>query len=132
MWEQLRTTVRLSLRCDGDPPRPALRSPAHTEASLHSVPSDVSFPSQFLEQYYHAADLTEFMSMFGSSFQHLSQVDRVVGTQGAGKAGLEASLDVEYIMSAGANISTWVFTNPGDTVHFKSLMNPSTPTLRWC
>lgn len=71
------------------------------------------FVSQFLEQYYRPADLAEFMSMFGRSFQHLSQVDRVVGTQGAGKAGLEASLDVEYIMSTGANISTWVFTNPG-------------------
>ena len=51
--------------------------------------------------------------MFGGSFQHLSLVDRVVGTQGAGRAGLEASLDVEYIMSTGANIPTWVFTNPG-------------------
>lgn len=69
--------------------------------------------AQFLEQYYSPADLAEFMSMFGRSFQHHSQVDRVVGTQGTGKAGMEASLDVEYIMSTGANISTWVFTNPG-------------------
>lgn len=66
-----------------------------------------------MEQYYSPADLAEFMAMYGRSFQHLSRVDRVVGTQGAGKAGLEASLDVEYIMSTGANISTWVFTNPG-------------------
>ncbi|MEQ2158939.1 polynucleotide 3'-phosphatase [Goodea atripinnis] len=68
---------------------------------------------QFLEQYYHPADLAEFMNMFGRTFQHRSEVDRVVGTQGGGKAGLEASLDIEYIMSTGANISTWVFTNPG-------------------
>lgn len=53
------------------------------------------------------------MHIFGRGFQHHSQVDRVVGTQGTGKAGLEASLDVEYIMASGANISTWVFTNPG-------------------
>lgn len=38
-----------------------------------------------------------------------------MGTQGTGKAGLEASLDVQYIMSTGANIATWVFTNPGMT-----------------
>ncbi|XP_054469833.1 tripeptidyl-peptidase 1 [Anoplopoma fimbria] len=69
--------------------------------------------AQFLEQYYSPADLAEFMGIYGRSFKHLSQVDRVVGTQGAGKAGIEASLDVEYIMSTGANISTWVFTNPG-------------------
>ncbi|XP_053191661.1 tripeptidyl-peptidase 1 isoform X2 [Scomber japonicus] len=69
--------------------------------------------AQFLEQYYSPADLAEFMAMFGRSFKHLSEVDRVVGSQGKGKAGIEASLDVEYIMSTGANISTWVFTNPG-------------------
>ncbi|XP_056623244.1 tripeptidyl-peptidase 1 isoform X2 [Triplophysa dalaica] len=69
--------------------------------------------AQFLEQYYHPADLAEFMSLFGRGFKHMSAVERVVGTQGGGKAGIEASLDVEYIMSSGANISTWVFTNPG-------------------
>ncbi|XP_033843553.1 tripeptidyl-peptidase 1 [Periophthalmus magnuspinnatus] len=69
--------------------------------------------AQFLEQYYHPADLSEFMSLFGGSFQHHSVVEQVVGTQGGGKAGLEASLDVEYIMSTGANISTWVFSNAG-------------------
>lgn len=69
--------------------------------------------AQFLEQYYHPLDLAEFMSLFGGGFKHHSVVDRVVGTQGGGKAGLEASLDVEYIMSTGANISTWVFSNAG-------------------
>ncbi|XP_027130578.1 tripeptidyl-peptidase 1 [Larimichthys crocea] len=69
--------------------------------------------AQFLEQYFSPADLAEFMTLFGRSFPHRSQVDRVVGTQGAGKAGVEASLDIEYIMSTGANISTWLFTNPG-------------------
>lgn len=68
---------------------------------------------QFLEQYYKPADLVEFMSLFGRDFKHHTQVDRVVGTQGAGKAGIEASLDVQYIMSTGANIPTWLFTNPG-------------------
>lgn len=82
-----------------------------TQVSLSIYLAVFSF--QFLEQYYNPADLAEFMAMFGRSFKHLSQVDRVVGTQGKGKAGIEASLDVEYIMSTGANISTWVFTNPG-------------------
>lgn len=66
-----------------------------------------------MEEYYHPADLAEFMSLFARAFTHRSTVERVVGTQGGGKAGIEASLDVEYIMSSGANISTWVFTNPG-------------------
>ncbi|XP_071383867.1 tripeptidyl-peptidase 1 [Centroberyx affinis] len=84
-----------------------------TAADVGSAQNNSQAVAQFLEQYYHPADLAEFMSLFGRSFQHLSKVDRVVGTQGGGKAGLEASLDVEYIMSTGANISTWVFTNPG-------------------
>ncbi|XP_067420744.1 tripeptidyl-peptidase 1 isoform X1 [Emydura macquarii macquarii] len=53
------------------------------------------------------------MLLFGRSFGHRSRVDHVIGHQGLGKAGLEASLDVEYIMSTGANISTWVFSNAG-------------------
>uniref|UniRef100_A0A672IIW6 Tripeptidyl-peptidase 1 n=1 Tax=Salarias fasciatus TaxID=181472 RepID=A0A672IIW6_SALFA len=84
-----------------------------TEADVGSAQNNSQAVAQFLEQYYHPADLAEFMGMFGRGFQHQSQVARVVGTQGAGKAGLEASLDVEYIMSTGANISTWFFTNPG-------------------
>ncbi|KAM6912461.1 tripeptidyl-peptidase 1 [Xenentodon cancila] len=84
-----------------------------TAADVGSAQNNSQAVAQFLEQYYHPADLAEFMNIFGRTFQHRSEVDRVVGTQGGGKAGLEASLDVEYIMSTGANISTWVFTNPG-------------------
>ncbi|XP_033498532.1 tripeptidyl-peptidase 1 [Epinephelus lanceolatus] len=84
-----------------------------TAADVGTAQNNSQAVAQFLEQYYSPADLAEFMSMYGGGFKHLSQVDRVVGTQGAGKAGLEASLDIEYIMSTGANISTWVFTNPG-------------------
>lgn len=84
-----------------------------------------SFLFQFLEQYYSPADLSEFMSIFGRSFKHNSQVERVVGTQGAGKAGVEATLDIQYIMSTGANISTWLFTNPGmRSLQFFSLYEP--------
>ncbi|CAN9502119.1 unnamed protein product [Ophioblennius macclurei] len=84
-----------------------------TAADVGLAQNNSQAVAQFLEQYYHPADLAEFMGMFGRSFPHQSKIDRVVGTQGEGKAGVEASLDVEYIMSTGANISTWFFTNPG-------------------
>ncbi|XP_059209379.1 tripeptidyl-peptidase 1 [Centropristis striata] len=84
-----------------------------TAADVGTAPDNSQAVAQFLEQYYSPADLSEFMGIYGRSFKHLSKVDRVVGTQGAGKAGIEASLDIEYIMSTGANISTWFFTNPG-------------------
>ncbi|XP_051495089.1 tripeptidyl-peptidase 1 [Apus apus] len=84
-----------------------------TAGDVGQLPNNSQACAQFLEQYFHQADLAEFMQLFGSSFAHRTQVDRVVGRQGTGKAGLEASLDVEYIMSTGANISTWVFSNAG-------------------
>ncbi|XP_062863312.1 tripeptidyl-peptidase 1 [Trichomycterus rosablanca] len=84
-----------------------------TAADVGSAANNSQAVAQFLEQFYHPADLAEFMSLFGGGFKHYTKVDRVVGKQGGGKAGLEASLDVEYIMSSGANIPTWVFTNPG-------------------
>ncbi|XP_006885517.1 PREDICTED: tripeptidyl-peptidase 1 [Elephantulus edwardii] len=69
--------------------------------------------AQFLEQYFHDSDLAKFMSLFGRSFVHQASVARVIGKQGRGRAGIEASLDVQYLMSAGANISTWVYSSPG-------------------
>ncbi|KAM4683271.1 tripeptidyl-peptidase 1 isoform 1-T1 [Amazona ochrocephala] len=84
-----------------------------TKGDIGLLPNNSQACAQFLEQYFHQADVAEFMKLFGSSFSHRTQVDRVVGHQGKGKAGLEASLDVEYIMSTGANISTWVFSNAG-------------------
>ncbi|XP_052668080.1 tripeptidyl-peptidase 1 isoform X2 [Harpia harpyja] len=84
-----------------------------TGRDIGLLPNNSQACAQFLEQYFHQADLAEFMQLFGSSFGHRSEVDQVVGHQGKGKAGLEASLDVEYIMSTGANISTWVFSNAG-------------------
>lgn len=53
------------------------------------------------------------MRLFGGNFAHQASVTRVVGQQGRGRAGIEASLDVQYLMSAGANISTWVYSSPG-------------------
>ncbi|KAG8453089.1 hypothetical protein GDO86_004777, partial [Hymenochirus boettgeri] len=84
-----------------------------TASDIGSHPNNSQACAQFLEQYFHPADLSEFMQIFARGFQHRSEVDQVVGHQGGGRAGLEASLDVEYIMSTGANISTWVFSNPG-------------------
>ncbi|XP_073468797.1 tripeptidyl-peptidase 1 [Aquarana catesbeiana] len=84
-----------------------------TSRDTGNHPNNSQACAQFLEQYFSQGDLAEFMKLFGGSFDHRSEVDHVVGQQGAGRAGLEASLDVEYIMSMGANISTWVFTNPG-------------------
>ncbi|XP_030055638.1 tripeptidyl-peptidase 1 isoform X2 [Microcaecilia unicolor] len=85
-----------------------------SDSDIGSASNNSQACAQFLEQYFHQHDLADFMHIFGTGFKHRSNVDRVVGPQEGPKAGLEASLDVEYIMSTGANISTWVFSNPGD------------------
>ncbi|XP_078418458.1 tripeptidyl-peptidase 1 isoform X2 [Cetorhinus maximus] len=84
-----------------------------TASDVGSHANNSQAVAQFLEQYFHQMDLTEFMQLFGRSFVHHTKVDKVIGSQGGIKAGLEASLDVEYIMSTGANITTWVFSNGG-------------------
>ncbi|XP_066475694.1 tripeptidyl-peptidase 1 [Tiliqua scincoides] len=84
-----------------------------TDRDVGATPNNSQACAQFLEQYFHQADLAEFMNLFGGGFAHRSSVDQVMGHQGRGKAGVEASLDVEYLMSTGANISTWVFSNAG-------------------
>ncbi|XP_046853613.1 tripeptidyl-peptidase 1-like [Xenia sp. Carnegie-2017] len=68
--------------------------------------------AQFLGQHYNSIDLEEFFTIFGRSFYHLSSVTKVVGPN-SGRSGLEASLDVQYIMSLGANISTWFWSTAG-------------------
>ncbi|KAK3728842.1 hypothetical protein QZH41_007642 [Actinostola sp. cb2023] len=50
--------------------------------------------------------------MFGSSFVHLDAISKVIGPD-TGRSGIEASLDTQYIMSTGANITTWFWSTGG-------------------
>ncbi|XP_038632251.1 tripeptidyl-peptidase 1 [Scyliorhinus canicula] len=84
-----------------------------TASDVGSYENNSQAVAQFLEQYFHQLDLTVFMQLFGRSFVHRTQVDKVIGCQKGIMDGLEASLDVEYIMSIGGNIATWVFSNGG-------------------
>lgn len=68
-----------------------------------SNPNNSMATAQFLGQYYSAADLKEFMNHFGKGFPHLKEVAKVVGPN-KGKTGLEANLDVQYIMALGSQI----------------------------
>ena len=64
---------------------------------------------QFLGQHYSKTDLLEFFALFGESFAHQKDIAKVIGPN-TFPAGAEASLDVEYIMSLGANITTWFWS----------------------
>ena len=67
--------------------------------------------ASFLEEYYSPADLKAFFDIFGSSFRHLKDVTKVIGPNN-GPPGSEASLDIQYIMSLGAMVPTWIWSTP--------------------
>jgi len=84
-----------------------------TVEDVGSHPNNSQVVAQFLEQYYHPADLSEFMSIFvGSEFVHQTEIPKVIGPN-SGRAGIEASLDTQYIMGTGANITTWFWSTGG-------------------
>ena len=68
--------------------------------------------AQFLEQYFSPSDLAEFFKIFGGSFVHLDAIAKVIGPN-TGRSGIEASLDTQYIMSLGSNITTWFWSTGG-------------------
>jgi tripeptidyl-peptidase-1 len=77
--------------------------------TVGSHPNNSQVVAQFLGQFYSPADLSEFFKIFGSTFEHLDAISKVVGPD-TGRSGIEASLDTQYIMSTGANISTWFWS----------------------
>ena len=89
-----------------------LRERYNISKTVGNHPNNSQVVAQFLEQFYNAGDLKEFMRMFGSGFVHQNEISKVVGPD-SGRSGIEASLDTQYIMSTGANISTWFWSTAG-------------------
>jgi len=76
---------------------------------------------QFLGQYYSQNDLDEFFFLFSSASKGTKPT--IVGPD-SGSPGLEASLDIQYVMSVGAQVSTFFWSNVED--------NPNVdPFLDW-
>jgi tripeptidyl-peptidase-1 len=67
--------------------------------------------AQFLDQYYDPLDFQEFFLLF--FWEGIGALPTVIGPNYPYLAGVEASLDIEYIMSVGANISTIFYSTPG-------------------
>lgn len=75
-------------------------------------PTNIQAVAQFLKQHYSSTDLKEFFTLIGKGFQHRSDVDKVIGPNTFPSGG-EANLDVQYIMSMGANATTWFWSTAG-------------------
>jgi len=84
-------------------------------------PSNIQAVAQFLDQYYDPNDLQKFQTMYKLPVQ---KVDQVIGPNNPNNPGLEASLDIEYIMGVSNNIKTWFFYTAG-------LHEAQEPFLEW-
>lgn len=89
-----------------------LRTQYNVSSTVGKHPNNSQAVAQFLGQYYNSHDLSEFFALFGQGFTHLADISKVVGPN-SGRSGIEASLDVQYIMSLGANITTWFWSTAG-------------------
>ena len=84
-----------------------------TDKHVGSHPNNSQSSVQFLEEYISSDDLKQFMDTFvGDSFAHRTAWDKLIGPN-PNESEIEAVLDTEYIMSMGANISTWLWNTPG-------------------
>lgn len=66
--------------------------------------------AQFLGQHFWETDLQEFFTIY--SISNLGKHPVKVGPD-SGFAGVEASLDIEYIMSVGQDVHTYFWSTPG-------------------
>ena len=68
--------------------------------------------AQFLGEYYSALDLEEFFLLFFWPALG-NMIEKVVGDNYWYDPGVEANLDVQYIMSMGLDVPTWFFSTTG-------------------
>ncbi len=79
----------------------------------------------FLDQYYAADDLSQFLKRFSPNAKVTTP--KVVGPDNQQQPGIEASLDIEYIMGVGVDIPTVFWSTNGQQPH-----NPENePFLVW-
>jgi tripeptidyl-peptidase-1 len=66
--------------------------------------------AQFLEQYYAPSDLSGFFQYYNLPN---TKVTKVIGPNDPTNPGVEASLDIEYIMGTATGVQTWFYYTAG-------------------
>lgn len=90
-----------------------IRERYNLSAEVGQHPDNSQCTPQFLEQYYHQRDLSVFWRWYGKGYYHRDDIDIVVGDVPDGMSGIEASLDTQYMLSIGNNITTWFWSTAG-------------------
>ena len=65
--------------------------------------------ASFLRQYYSSQDLAQFLNTYNISS---SKTVRVMGKNNESDPRMEATLDIQYVLSTGRNVSTWFISVP--------------------
>jgi len=76
-----------------------------------SNPDNSQSVNQFLEQYFNSDDLTHFQQDFK---QPVEKVAVLEGPNDPSDPGIEAMLDIEYIMGIGNHIPSWFISTGGE------------------
>lgn len=102
----------------------SLRALYNVGSTEGSAPGNLQSCAAFLKQYYAASDLKSFFSKFYTPA--VGRTPTVIGPN-TGGAGIEASLDIEYIMAMGGGVPTIFWSTAGQQPH-----NPQNePFLVW-
>jgi len=75
---------------------------------IGSNPTNSHAVAEFQGQYYAPKDLETFWSDY-VDFAPFRAVDKVVGINDPSVPGIEASLDIQYIMGVAPNVTTWFY-----------------------
>ena len=111
------------------------KSRSNTPSSLHALysvgstransTSNIQACTAFLNQHYEQSDLDKFNKKYIP--KNSGQVIKSVGTGGTGRAGVEASLDIEFITAMGAGVTSEFWSYKGSAPD-----NPENePFLAW-
>ena len=74
-------------------------------------PKNSQAVAEFQFQYMSPNDLSQFFqTYYGSKYN--DKVTKFVGNNNADAPGVEATLDIEYIMGVAPNVSTWFYSTP--------------------
>ncbi|KAH3764855.1 tripeptidyl-peptidase I [Pelomyxa schiedti] len=87
-------------------------------------PSNLQAVVSFLEQYFSYTDLEKFFQQYEPEMSGMVP-EQVVGFNNASFPGLEATLDIQFLMGITENIRTWVYYTPG------TIANGNEPWLDW-
>jgi len=90
---------------------PSVIKQAFNITAVGSSSKNLQSVNQFLGQFFSPADLTSFQQQFNVPVQSVS---KVYGPNVPSNPGVEAALDIEYIMGVANNIPTWFISTGGE------------------